>query len=503
MSAPAGAAYRLSDVELASRLSFFLWSSIPDDELLELAIRGKLRDPSVLEQQIRRMLADPRARSALVANFFSQWLQVRNVWLLTPDANRKFPWFDDNLRTAFVRETELFLESQLQEDRSVVDLLTADYTFLNEQLARHYGIPERVRQPFPASELSRQNRWGLLGKASILAVTSYPHRTSPTIRGKWLLENILAAPVPPPPPDVDTTLEEATSGQDRVGSRDAGAASRESRVRELSRADGSAGFRLENFDALGQWRTKDGDAPIDASGVLLDGTQRQWPGGAAGALLAAEGAVRQGGDGEAADVRGRPRDGVTTMLRRSARSCAPPPPTTIAGRQIILAIDRRRARRFRLGGRGHDSHQEGHLAPHRPSRRRRRHRLAAAGCDGAGIDRFSEDAQRNRCGAWDRLPPERGRLRKLAAQGRRHRVRVLARARAARALPRSRRSSSPGSPTAGGGARRWRRRPLTRVRLVSDRRARQEIGQQVGTASRWTRLPRERSSGRRSCPRCS
>jgi hypothetical protein len=136
---------------------------------------------------------------------------VRNVWLLTPDANRRFPWFDDNLREAFVRETELFLASQLQDDRSVLELLTADYTFLNEQLARHYGIPRVYGSRFRRVTLSDQNRWGLLGKGSVLAVTSYPHRTSPTIRGKWLLENILAAPVPPPPPNVDTTLEEGPS----------------------------------------------------------------------------------------------------------------------------------------------------------------------------------------------------------------------------------------------------------------------------------------------------
>ena len=189
-----GAAYRLSDVELASRLSFFLWSSIPDDELLDLAIGGQLRDPAVLEQQARRMLADPRARAALVDNFFGQWLQTRNVWLLTPDANRKFPWFDDNLRAAFVRETELFLDDQLKADRSIVDLLTANDTFLNEQLARHYGIPGVYGSHFRRVTLTDENRWGLLGKASVLAVTSYPTRTSPTIRGKWLLENILPRP---------------------------------------------------------------------------------------------------------------------------------------------------------------------------------------------------------------------------------------------------------------------------------------------------------------------
>ena len=219
-----GTAYRLSDVDLASRLSFFLWSSIPDDALLDLAIRRKLRDPKVFEQQVRRMLADPRARRALVDNFFSQWLQVRNVWLLTPDANRKYPWFDDNLRTAFVKETELFLESQLQEDRSAVDLLTADYTFLNEQLARHYGISDVYGSHFRRVTLTDPNRWGLLGKASILAVTSYPHRTSPTIRGKWLLENILVCARAASTSDGQYHAGGGEDREDHVGPRDAGAA---------------------------------------------------------------------------------------------------------------------------------------------------------------------------------------------------------------------------------------------------------------------------------------
>ena len=232
------------------------------------------------------MLADPRAREALVSNFFSQWLQVRNVWLLTPDANRKFPWFDDNLRTAFVRETELFLDSQLEADRSVVDLLTADYTFLNEQLARHYGISNVYGSHFRRVTLADQNRWGLLGKASILAITSYPHRTSPTIRGKWLLENILAAPVPPPPPSVNTNLEEATRSVKTNSVREMleqhranpGCASCHARMDPL-------GFSLENFDALGRWRTKDGSAAINASGVLMDGTKVDGPAALRAALL--------------------------------------------------------------------------------------------------------------------------------------------------------------------------------------------------------------------------
>jgi hypothetical protein len=286
---PAGlkpaSAYRISDVELASRLSFFLWSSIPDEELLNLAMRGKLRDDKVFEAQVRRMLADPRARTALVQNFFSQWLQVRNVWLLTPDASRKYPWFDDNLRTAFVTETELFLESQLREDRSMTDLLTADYTYVNEQLARHYGIRGVYGSHFRRVPLTDQNRWGLLGKASVLSVTSYPHRTSPTIRGKWLLENILAAPVPPPPPDVNTALDEgktvkATSVREMLEQHRANpaCASCHANMDPL-------GFSLENFDAIGQWRTMDGESPIDASGVLLDGTKVDGPAALRNALL--------------------------------------------------------------------------------------------------------------------------------------------------------------------------------------------------------------------------
>jgi mono/diheme cytochrome c family protein len=279
-------AYRLSDVELASRLSFFLWSSIPDEELLDLAIRGRLRDPGVLDQQARRMLAEPRARGTLIDNFFGQWLQTRNVWLLTPDANTKFPWFDDNLRAAMVRETELFLDDQLKSDRSIADLLTADSTFVNEQLARHYGMTGVYGSHFRRVTLTDENRWGLLGKASVLAVTSYPTRASPTTRGKWLLENILAAPVPPPPPNANTNLDESKICKSAT-------------VREMleqhranpvcaschARMD-PLGFSLENFDAVGQWRTTDGDAPIDATGVLLDGTKVDGPAALRRALVA-------------------------------------------------------------------------------------------------------------------------------------------------------------------------------------------------------------------------
>jgi cytochrome c5 len=287
---PAGAApgttYALTDVELASRLSFFLWSSIPDDELLDTAIRGKLHEGSVLDREVRRMLADKRARTALVQNFFEEWLQTRNVWLLTPDLNQKFPWFNDNLRVAFVEEMELFLDAQLKEDRSIVDLLTSDETFLNEQLARHYGISGVYGSHFRRVTLTDENRFGLLGKAGVLAVTSYSTRTAPTIRGKWLLENLLDAPPPAPPPNVPALEESNKDGRPRS-------------VREMLEAHRSnpvcascharmdpLGLSLENFDAIGQWRTEDAGAPINASGVLLDGTRIDGPAALRRALVA-------------------------------------------------------------------------------------------------------------------------------------------------------------------------------------------------------------------------
>jgi mono/diheme cytochrome c family protein len=271
-----GSVYRISDVELASRLSFFLWGSIPDDTLLDLAVRGKLHEPAVLEQQVSRMFADPGARTSLLQNFFEDWLQTRNVWLLNPDST-KFPWFDDNLRTAFVTETELFLDAQLKEDHSILDLLTSDETFLNEQLARHYGISGVYGSHFRRVKLTDENRFGLLGKASVLAVTSYTTRTSPTIRGKWLLENILAAPMPPPPPNIPA-LESSNKDGKPLSVRE---------MLEMHRANATCaschtrmdplGLSLENFDAIGRWRTTDAGRAIDASGVLLDGTKVNGP----------------------------------------------------------------------------------------------------------------------------------------------------------------------------------------------------------------------------------
>jgi mono/diheme cytochrome c family protein len=281
----AGEVYRISDVELASRLSFFLWSSIPDNQLLDLAISGKLRQPAVLEQQVSRMLADPRARTSLVQNFFEEWLQTRNMWLVKPEG-AKFPWFDDNLRMAFIKEMELFLEAQLKDDRTVVDLLTSNETFINEQLARLYGIPGVYGSHFRRVTLTDENRFGLLGKASVLAVTSYPTRTSPTIRGKWLLENILAVPIPAPPPNVPA-LEASNPGSKPLSVREMLEKHRANPVCASCHARmDPLGFSLENFDAIGQWRTTDAGKAIDATGVLLDGSKVDGPVALRHALLA-------------------------------------------------------------------------------------------------------------------------------------------------------------------------------------------------------------------------
>jgi hypothetical protein len=287
---PPGAApnatYRISDLELASRLSFFLWSSIPDDELLELAVKNRLRAPGILAGQVKRMLADPRSE-AVVQNFAGQWLFLRNVPLTGPTPN-DFPDFDDTLRQAFRRETELFFESILREDRSALDLLRADYTFLNERLALHYGIRtvkgshfRRVTWP------NESTRRGLLGHGSILTLTSYPDRTSPVVRGKWILENVLGTPPPPPLPDVGVLP--TTDGTGKVLSM------RERLNRHRANPACSSchsmldplGLALENFDAVGQWRTRDESSQaIDASAVLPDGTRVVGPGGLRQAILA-------------------------------------------------------------------------------------------------------------------------------------------------------------------------------------------------------------------------
>jgi hypothetical protein len=267
-----GSAYRISDLALASRLSFFLWSSIPDDELLDIVIQGKLRQPGVLEQQTRRMLKDPRSR-ALVNNFAEQWLYLRNLASITPDM-RLFPDFDDNLRQAFRQETELFFESVMREDRSVLDLLKAHYSYVNERLAKHYGIPNVYGSRFRRVTFGKDDvRGGLLRQGSVLMVTSYATRTSPVIRGKWVLDNILGVPPPPPPPDVPALKDNGGSGKaltlrERVAQHRAKPAC--SGCHNLM---DPVGFALENFDAVGRWRTVDESTPIDATGSLPDGSK--------------------------------------------------------------------------------------------------------------------------------------------------------------------------------------------------------------------------------------
>ena len=276
-------AYRLSDLELASRLSFFLWSSIPDDELIDLAAARRLRDPAVLEAQVRRMLADERA-AALVENFAGQWLYLRNIPALVPDENR-FPDFGEVLRQAMRRETELFVTSVMREDRSVLDLLTADYSFVNERLARHYGIPNVYGSHFRRVALPGAARRGLLGHGSILAATAYPTRTSPVLRGKWVLENLLGTPPPLPPPDVPS-LEETSSGR-ALSMREAMEQHRSNPVcSSCHKLMDPPGFALEQFDAAGRFRThNEANAPIDASGVLPDGTAFEGAAGLRDALM--------------------------------------------------------------------------------------------------------------------------------------------------------------------------------------------------------------------------
>jgi mono/diheme cytochrome c family protein len=270
--APARAAYRISDVELASRLSFFLWSTVPDDELLDAAIAGNLSKPATLQQQVKRMLASPKA-DALVTNFAGQWLYLRNLAAASPDA-RAFPDFDDNLRQAFRRETELFVGSVVREDRSALDLLRANYTFVNERLARHYGIPNVYGSRFRRVTLADNHvRGGILGHGSVLTVTSYANRTSPVLRGKWVLENILGTPPPPPPPNVPE-LKDTDAGGRLLSMRERMAQHRASPAcAGCHQLMDPAGLSMENFDAVGRWRdrTESGSA-VDASGGLPDGS---------------------------------------------------------------------------------------------------------------------------------------------------------------------------------------------------------------------------------------
>jgi len=274
-SAPSSATGRVTDVELASRLSFFLWSSIPDEELLTVASKGTLSQPATLERQVKRMLADPKSR-ALVDNFASQWLMLRNLKGHIPTPG-DFPNFDNELRQAFRQETEMFVESIMREDRSLIDLIDADYTFVDERLARHYGIQNVYGSYFRKVVLKNEERRGLLGQGSILTVTSYPNRTSPVLRGKYILENILGTPPPAPPPNVPD-LKENQPGEEAKSLR--------ARL-EMHRATPSCatchrvmdplGLALENFDGIGQWRVKEPGGNIDPAGQLADGSRVDGP----------------------------------------------------------------------------------------------------------------------------------------------------------------------------------------------------------------------------------
>jgi hypothetical protein len=278
----AGAVYRVSDTELASRLSFFLWSSMPDDALLDLAASNRLHVPAVLEAQVRRMLADPKA-DALVENFAGQWLQVRNLQNIAPNTD-EFPDFDNNLRDAFRHETELFFRSVVREDRSVLDLMTADFTYVNERLAKHYGLPNVYGSQFRRVTLADEARRGLLGKGSILLVTSHADRTAPTLRGKWILENLLGTPPPAPPANVPPFEQTAGPKPRTIRER-----------MEIHRANPSCagchrsmdalGFTLENFSAVGAWRTRDAGLDVNAQGTLADGEAVVGVAGLRAALL--------------------------------------------------------------------------------------------------------------------------------------------------------------------------------------------------------------------------
>jgi hypothetical protein len=285
-NATPGSVHRVSDVELASRLSFFLWSSIPDDELLAVAERGGLSDPSVMGAQVRRMLADPRSQ-ALVKNFVGQWLFLRNIAKIQPDS-AAFPNFDDNLRQALEQETELLVESTLREDRSVADLLNTDYTFVNQRLAEHYGMKGIYGNEFRRVAVTDPNRQGLLGQASIMTVTSYPNRTAPTIRGKWVLEQLLGTPPPPPPPNVPALKDDGSTKTLTMRQRmEEHRASPQCAV--CHRLMDPLGFALENFDGIGRWRDsagEEGTGQIDASGVLPDGTEFNGPAGLREILVA-------------------------------------------------------------------------------------------------------------------------------------------------------------------------------------------------------------------------
>jgi hypothetical protein len=278
----AGAAHAISDLELASRLSFFLWSSIPDRELIDLAAQGRLHDSAVLAAQVRRLLADPKA-DALVENFAGQWLFLRELATVTPEVEG----FDENLRVAFIEETRSLVGWVLSQDRPVTELLTADYSFLNERLARHYGIEGIRGSHFRRVTLpAGSHRRGVLGHGSILTITSTASRTSPVIRGAWILENILGAPPPAPPPGVETNLDGDGTQVITASVRARLEAHRKNpSCNACHSVIDPVGFALENFNAIGAWRDRDGDSAVDARGTLVDGTTVTGPGDLIEALM--------------------------------------------------------------------------------------------------------------------------------------------------------------------------------------------------------------------------
>ncbi len=277
-----GERYRVNDLELASRLSFFLWSSAPDDELLQTAINGKLHEPAVLRAQTLRLLRDPKSK-ALVTNFAGQWLMLRELKAATPETRD----FDENLRRSMARETEMFVDSIVREDRSIRDLLDGDYTFVDERLARHYGIKDVRGDRFRRVTLGKDDpRRGLLGKSSLLLVTSVTNRTSPVARGKWILENVLGVAAPLPPPNVPALDEQNQAGKEPGSVREKMELHRTNPVcASCHKIMDPIGFSLENFDLVGRWRTVDGKSPINAAGQLVDGTQLNGPDTLRAALL--------------------------------------------------------------------------------------------------------------------------------------------------------------------------------------------------------------------------
>jgi hypothetical protein len=289
--ASAAGTYRIGDRELASRLSFFLWAGAPDDELLKVAAANRLSNPTELAAQVRRMLADPRAE-ALSTRFAAQWLRLNDVDEMLPDA-LAYPYFDHSLGQAFKRETELFFSSLISEDRSLLDLLTADYTFVNERIARHYGIPNVTGPAFRRVTLPKERR-GILGHGSVLVLTSVADRTSPVMRGKWLMEVLLGSPPPPPPPNVPAFEETkaAASGKLLSVRERMEEHRRNPACTSCHRVIDPLGLALENFDVTGRWRIKDNEVPVDASGVLYDGTPMNGPSGLRDALLKQQHAIR-------------------------------------------------------------------------------------------------------------------------------------------------------------------------------------------------------------------